>query len=172
MKHPIENTIFESTARSAYALTIVSIISFVGSMFLFGLTEQMEGAIYLFTLFAVVAHLALIPVVIALPAPTWAKIGGYTLAVVDTTLFVAALHGLPETVVTPLRYGAHVVAALWPLGVALTSTGFIRIPGYALAAAYASIPLLGALLPASANFIVVPLFLIWLGAVAWKLKHI
>jgi len=153
MKHPIENTIFESTARSAYALTIVSIISFVGSMFLFGLTER-------------------IPVVIALPAPTWAKIGGYTLAVVDTTLFVAALHGLPETVITPLRYGAHVVAALWPLGVALTSTGFIRIPGYALAAAYASIPLLGALLPASANFIVVPLFLIWLGAVAWKLKHI
>jgi hypothetical protein len=169
---PIDNRPFESTAGNAYVWTIVSIISFAGSIVLFGLTERWEGAIYLFTIAAVVAHLALIPVVIALPAPTWAKIGGYTLAVVDTILFVAALHGLPETVINPFRYGAHVAAALWPLGVALTSAGFIRIPGYALASAYAGIPLLGALIPTSANFIVVPLFLIWLGAVAWKLRRL
>ena len=155
---------------NAFIWTWIAIASFVVMFISIGLLEKWQGIKYVLTYSAVLSHLSLLPVVAALHAPPWAKVGGYTWAVFDTILVVASLHGVSDSIASPLRLGLHVVAAVWPLGVALTSNGFIRWAGYALAITIGIIPLLGSLVPPYTVFIVMPFIFIWLGTIAWKLR--
>ena len=158
------------TPRTALIWTIIAIIGFLGMFFSFGFVEESEAMKYVLTYFAVLGHLALIPITYALAAPTWAKIGGYSWAIVDTILSIATLHGANDNVIQPLRLGMHTLIAVWPLGVAITSKGFIRWAGYLLAATIGVVPLLGKLVPSEIMFIAAPFIFIFLGAVAWKFK--
>jgi hypothetical protein len=136
----------------------------------FGFINKWSGVIYITSWSAVLSHLSLLPVVAALPAPAWARVGGYTWAVFDTILAIATLHGVPIASITPWRLGLHVAAAIWPLGAALTNTGAVRWAGFLLSGALGVVPLLGPSLPPEAMMIAVPFIFLWLGVVGWKLK--
>src|SRR5690349_11200245 len=65
------------------------------------------------SLLGVLVHLLLFPVVAALPAPSWAKSAGYGWLVVDIVSNVMSLGGLEDTTTSAVRFGGHIVAALW-----------------------------------------------------------
>src|SRR6266566_2165155 len=67
----------------------------------------------LVSLFGVAAHLLLFPVVAGLAAPSWAKAAGYGWLVVDIVSNVVSLAGIGDASTSAVRFGGHVVAALW-----------------------------------------------------------
>jgi len=158
-------------SKAVFIWSLIAIVSFLLMFIAILLSDQWGGMRYVLTYCAVLSHLSLLPIVAALPAPVWSKAGGFAWSIFDTILVVASLHGISDSIVMPLRLGLHTVAAVWPLGVALTSTGFIRWAGYSLTITMGIVPLLGALVPPSTVFIVMPFVLIWLIAIALKFKN-
>ncbi len=148
---------------SAFVLFFIMFASFT-------LKDKWDGINFIIAYAGVGSHLALLPLIAVLRAPSWAKIGGYTWVMVDTILFVAALNGVADETIFPCRLGLHVAAATWPLGVALTNTKALRWAGFALAAALGIVPLLGSLVPPQAIFITMPFIFIWLGVIIWTLR--
>ena len=105
------------------------------------------------------SHLVLLPVVAALPAPGWARAGGYAWIAIDTMLNVASINGADAVMIAALRLGGHVPAGLWmvvaaqqtggavgalgiPLGVVLAIHAFASpwIPAWVLFIPFVSIP--------------------------------
>ena len=158
----------ENTSRNAFIWTIIATIGFLGMFMSFGFAEKSEDMKYVLTFFAVLSHLALLPITASLTAPSWAKVGGYSWAIVDTILAIATLHGVDENIIKPMRLGMHTAVAVWPLGVGLANKGFIRWAGYSLAITIGVVPLLGKLVPPELMFIAAPFIFIFLGAIAWK----
>src|SRR5438874_6431 len=87
----------------------------------------------LVSLFGVVAHLLLFPVVAALAAPSWAKAGGYGWLVVDIVSNVMSLGGIGDVTTSAVRFGGHVVAALWIASASWEADRVTRVVGSALA---------------------------------------
>jgi len=79
------------------------------------------------------AHLVLMPVVAAMPAPQWARAAGYGWLVIDTMLNVASVNGLDPGIAGALRLGGHASSALWMATAAHNSTGAVRAIGWPLA---------------------------------------
>jgi hypothetical protein len=170
METDITTKTAEITSRAALTWTMIAIIGFLGMFISFGFAEKSESMKYVLTYFAVLSHLALIPITIALAAPGWAKLGGYSWAIVDVILAIATLHDADNHIIQPMRLGMHTLIAIWPLGVAIANKGFIRWAGYSLAATIGIVPLLGKLVPSELMFIAAPFIFIFLGAAAWKFK--
>jgi len=78
------------------------------------------------------SHLALLPVVAALPAPGWVRAGGYAWIAIDTMLNVASINGADAVMVAALRLGGHVPAGLWMAGAALETGGAVAALGIPL----------------------------------------
>jgi hypothetical protein len=163
-----ESTEFSSKQGAQWA--IISFVLFFIMFASFSLKGKLDGINFIIAYAGVGSHLALLPLISVLRCKTWAKVGGYTWAIVDIILFVAALNGLADETIFPCRLGLHVVAATWPLGVALTNTKALRWAGFALAAALGIVPLLGSLVPPQAIFVTMPFIFIWLGVIIWKLR--
>ncbi len=160
----------ESLSRQGAQWATISFVLFIIMFASFGMKDKWVGMNFIIAYAAVSSHLALLPVIAALRSPTWAKVGGYTWAMFDTILAVAALNGVLDDTIFPYRLGLHVAVSVWPLGVALNNTGAIRWAGFALAAAMGIVPLLGSLVPPETMFIAMPFVFIWLGVIIWTLR--
>lgn len=88
-----------STAHKAIkAWAALALAGWIGMFVLTG-----AGLNYPGDLSGVVYHLALVPVVLALPAAQWAKTVGFVWIFSDAALNVAAINGLPHEHVWALR---------------------------------------------------------------------
>ena len=136
----------------------ISAIGWIG-MFAGGAAELP----YLSDLFGVVYHLALIPVLLALVAPIWAKGAGFFWIMADTALNVASINGLGAENIWALRLGVHIGAALWILGTSMNMRPFARVVSIALGGSLALHALIAPALPQAVLALVIfPLMVVWL----------
>ncbi|HLE96078.1 MAG TPA: hypothetical protein VI997_01800 [Candidatus Thermoplasmatota archaeon] len=149
----------------------VSIVGFVALFGSFAIEGRGPWVPYVTAWGSAVGHLALFPLVAALPGVAWARPAGYMWASVDTILSVAALNGLPIGTSTELRLGLHVVVAFWLAAVALASTGGLRVAAGLFTVAIAIPSLFGPVLPPSALFAVMPFLFAFLFTVAVTLRR-
>jgi hypothetical protein len=118
---------------------------------------------YLSDLFGVVYHLALIPVLLGLVAPIWAKGAGLFWIMADTALNVASINGLGADDIWALRLGVHIGAALWIFGSSMNMRPFARVVSIALGASLAVHALIAPALPQAVLALVIfPLMAMWL----------
>ncbi len=123
-------------------------------------------------LLAVVEHLLLLPVIAALPAPSWARAGGYGWLVLDIATDIMQVNGAVKLTYLTLRYGANIAAALWIASASWRATRPMRVIGVIVAftlVLYAYI----AFLPWAFLVLVPSLFLLplWLFLVGRFLSH-
>jgi hypothetical protein len=162
----------EMTFRSAYKWSIICLVAFLAMFVSFPLIQKFPNVIYLSTILAIVFHISLLPMVVAMPAPAWTKIGGFTWAVMDIIIAVAGLNGIPNATTEPLRFGVHVALVIWPVGIAMVNTGFIRWASILFAITTGSIPLLGTSVPPQTHFIGLPFILMWFVAMILTLRKL
>lgn len=106
-------------------------------------------------------HLALFPIIAALPAPRWAKQAGYGWLVVDMATDIMALQGVSPALYLALRYGGHISSALWVACASWQATKATRIVGLLYACDIA----LFSYIPHGSFFLLIPsafLFPLWL----------
>ena len=137
----------KDTLASTFAY--VAAVCFIATMIIaigMGLPE-FEGApplsVNLFTLFGLIFHLAMLPVIAAVPAPTWAKASGFTWVVVDNMLVLLSLYNAGGEIVMPLRMGVHIATATWIFGASMSNTGALRWVGFLVILAMAGVSLMG-----------------------------
>jgi hypothetical protein len=120
--------------RFADRAALVGAALFVALIILFGIDSPAALSVFGIAVVAVAAHLALLPVVAAMPAPNWARAAGYGWLAIDVILNIASLNGAEEPTVTSFRLGGHILAATW-IGTASSAvTGPVRPTGLLLAA--------------------------------------
>jgi hypothetical protein len=119
-------------ARSAYAGAALFVVLIVLFSMLGGGPPSTPMLIVMGVVGAA-AHLVLMPVVGAMPAPGWARAAGYGWLVIDTMLNVAAINGLDPGIAGALRLGGHASAVVWMAAAAQNSRGIVRIIGWPLA---------------------------------------
>ncbi len=78
-------------------------------------------------------HLALLPLVARLPAPTAAKAMGYAWIAIDTIVSVVMINGQDHALAFAFRLGGHVLAATWIAATAWRARGLPRWLGWATA---------------------------------------
>lgn len=134
-----------AASKFAYAAAVFFLAGMV-VIFTMGLPE-FDGApplpINLFTLFGLIFHLAMLPVIAALPAPTWAKASGFTWVVVDNMLVLLSFYGAGADIVPPLRMGVHLATATWIFGASMAHEGAFRWVGFLTVLAMAGVSLVG-----------------------------
>jgi hypothetical protein len=158
--------------KTAHRASIISFVCLIGMFLSLSQLQRFPDIVYLSTLLAIAFHVALLPVVSAMPAIGWTKIGGYTWVVADIILAVAGLNGIPNSTIEPFRFGVHVTLVMWPIGIAFANTGFIKWASWGFAITTGSIPLMGTLLPPAIHFIGLPFIITWYVAVILKLKKL
>lgn len=118
----------------------------------------------------VVYHLALLPVIAALPIPegmSWSRVAGFVWVLGDTMLDVAVINGLSGDDQWALRLGIHLSTAVWITGASLASRRSFRWVGLALAASLAGHALVGPYVPEAVLALTAfPLMLAWLILIA------
>jgi hypothetical protein len=110
-------------------------------------------------------HLALLPVISALPAPAWAKGSGYTWVVVDNMLLLLTLYSAGVEIIAPLRWGIHLATATWIFGASLAQQGASRWIGFIVALGMTGASLGGAFDEAALSLLMGvagPLLIVWL----------
>ncbi|MEA3198957.1 MAG: hypothetical protein QOE90_385 [Thermoplasmata archaeon] len=116
----------------------------------------------------VLAHAALLPVVAALAAPGWARVGGYAWAAGDIILNVATLNAgaapgdATFTLIMSLRYGLHVCAAVWLLASAWENRGAFGAATAVMGLALGGFSFIAPFVPAWALYPVMVLLVVWL----------
>jgi hypothetical protein len=86
-----------------------------------------SGNLWLGNCFGLIYHLALAPVVQALPAPEFVRIAGYVWIFCDALIDVASINSMEEREIWALRMGVHIPASIWIIGSSL------QMPALALA---------------------------------------
>jgi len=67
----------------------------------------------------VLFHLALLPLVAHLRAPSWVRSAGYGWVTIDVLAGILAINGLAFDTYWPIRMGGHVLAGVWLIGTSL-----------------------------------------------------
>lgn len=133
-----------SVSKFAY-VAAVFFLSGMAVIFTMGLPEfegQPPLPIYLFTAFSLIFHLAMLPVIAALPAPSWAKASGFTWVVVDNMLVLLSFYNAGTELISPLRLGVHLATATWIFGASIAHTGPLRWVGFLVVIAMAGVSLI------------------------------
>lgn len=99
-------------------------------------------SVNLFTAFSLIFHLAMLPVIAALPAPSWAKASGFTWVVVDNMLVLLSFYNAGTELISPLRLGVHLATATWIFGASMARTGALRWIGLLVVIAMAGVSLI------------------------------
>jgi hypothetical protein len=138
----------------------LGVILFVGLFLTFGAPA---GAIpvWISAYLGIGSHLAWFPVVAALPAPLWARIGGWAWLSSDVILNTMSLNGVTNPDFMAFRLGAHVLAATWVLMTSAQATGVVRYLGYLFAFILGGYSLVAPWVPASALFPAVVVLILW-----------
>lgn len=134
-----------SASKFAYAATVFFTAGMV-VIFTMGLPEfegQPPLPINLFTAFGLIFHLAMLPVIAALPAPSWAKASGFAWVVVDNMLVLLSFYGAAAELISPLRMGIHLATATWIFGASMSHVGALRWIGFLVVIAMAGVSLIG-----------------------------
>lgn len=166
-----KNQAYEMTVSSAYKWSVFAFLSFIGLFLTFPLLKIFPDIIYLSSLLAVAFHVGILPLVLIIPAPTWTKIGGFTWVAADIILVGAGLNGIPLTTVESFRSGVHIMLVIWPIGIAMVNSGFLKWSSIGFAITTGVIPLFGGLLSPQVRFIGLPFILMWWIAVILYLKR-
>jgi hypothetical protein len=133
-------------------------------------------------LLGLACHFVLFPVVALLPAPAWARAGGYGWLIGDITLNVAAWNIAPmgfsggemhliQATFDSLRQGIHLSAGLWIAAASWETSGPLRMAGVLAAAILALAALGGPWLPIWAVYPGYGLLIVWLVLVGRHLVH-
>jgi hypothetical protein len=156
--------------RFAYAAAAFFVVGLAASIALRP-PEGFAGApplsVVLTTVAFLLYHLAMLPVIAALPAPSWARGSGFAWVVFDNVLEMMSLFGEGAELVVPLRWGVHLATATWILGASWVQRGAFRWVGLLVAVALTGVTLAG---PFMADRAAVPqtlgpaalLFIVWI----------
>lgn len=113
-------------------------------------------------------HLAIFLLVTRLPAPEWAKAAGYGWLLLDVTVGVMSLNGVPLEIAFPIRLGGHIFAGIWIVNVSLLGSTPVKVTGliagiWLFAFTFVS-PFFSAKALAPASILI----LVWLVIIAWQ----
>jgi hypothetical protein len=120
-------------SRCAYAGAAL-FVALIVAFHLAGANASATGWAIVIGVVAVSSHLILLPVVGAIDVPSWARAGGYAWIAIDVMLNVATVNGADGELMSALRLGGHVPAALWIAFAASRLGGAAREVGALLAA--------------------------------------
>ncbi|MGN6830553.1 hypothetical protein [Paucibacter sp. M5-1] len=121
--------------------------------------------------FGIVYHIALAPVVQALPAPEFVKMAGYFWIFGDALIDVASINGMNEDNVWALRMGVHIPASIWIVGASLGMSVVPRGLGVLLGVLLALHAVVGPKIPDSKFklfIFVLPCMAAWLSLIALR----
>jgi hypothetical protein len=143
-----ENDIMKDKVASKFAYAAV--LFFISGMVfvILGVQDQFDGPpspnIIGYVLSGLIFHMAMLPVISALPAPSWAKGSGYAWIVADNMLLMLTFYGNGMEIVPPLRWGVHLATATWIFGAGLNQQGVSRWLGFLAALGLTGASLSGA----------------------------
>ena len=120
-------------SRCAYAGAAL-FIALIAAFRVAGPNASATGWVIVIGVVAVTSHLVLLPVVGAIDVPSWARAGGYSWIAIDVMLNIATVNGADGELMSALRLGGHVPAALWIAFAASRLGGAAREVGALLAA--------------------------------------
>jgi hypothetical protein len=129
------------------------------------------GNLWLGNCFGLVYHLALAPVVQALPALEFVRIAGYVWIFCDALIDVASINSMREREIWALRMGVHIPASVWIIGSSLQMRALPLAVGVSLGAALAIHAIAGPALPNAKMKIfifVLPAMTAWLCLIAFS----
>ena len=154
---------------SAHCTSLFAILSCTGWLGMFA--AKKSGYLLAGNCLGLVYHIALAPVVQALPAPEFVRMAGYVWIFCDALINVCSINGMAEDNVWALRMGVHIPAAIWIVGTSLHMTTFPLAVGVVLGAFLAIHAIIGPRLenPKMKLFVfVLPMMTLWLALVAFK----
>jgi hypothetical protein len=159
---PTANTRLAGQGAFAGAALFVALIVAFSTV---GTSQPSPSMLLLLGVFGAASHLVLLPVVAELPAPAWARAGGYAWVAIDTMLNVASVNGAEPSLIAALRLGGHVPAALWMAMASRQAAGPARAVGLLLAALLMIHAFASPWLPAWVLFIPFVLVPVWLALI-------
>lgn len=145
-----------------------AILSCLGWLGMFA--AKKSGNLWLGNCLGLIYHIALAPVVQALPAPEFVKMAGYIWIFSDALIDVASINGMSEKNVWALRMGVHIPASIWIIGSSLGMTDFPLAAGVILGVLLALHATFGPKIPDSKFklfIFVLPLMTLWLSLIAY-----
>jgi len=144
---------FAYTGAVFFVATLVVII-------VMGLPDKFEGSPplneTLFALFGLIFHLAMLPVIAALPSPSWAKASGFAWVVTDNMLIMLSFSGHGGDINLPLRWGVFIALTTWIFGASWTQSGAFRWVGLVVAIALLGASLGGPFAGEAAEKLIMP----------------
>lgn len=149
-------------------ISFFAVLSCLGWIGMFA--AKKTGNLWLGNCLGIVYHIALAPVVQALPAPEFVKMAGYVWIFCDALIDVASINGMSEKNVWAMRMGVHIPASIWIIGSSLEMVNSSLIVGLILGSLLAIHAIVGPKIPDSKFklFIcVLPLMTVWLGLIAY-----
>lgn len=127
----------KDTVASKFAYTAVVFFIFGMVFVIMGVEDQFDGPpspnIIGYVMSGLIFHMAMLPVISALPAPSWAKGSGYAWIVADNMLLMLTFYGNGMEIVPPLRWGVHLATATWIFGASMAQQGLSRWIGFIVA---------------------------------------
>ncbi|UYY57127.1 hypothetical protein [Sphingomonas sp. S2-65] len=130
-----------------------------------------SGHLWLGNCFGLLYHLALAPVVQALPAPEFVRIAGYVWIFCDALIDVASINAMGEREVWALRMGVHIPASAWIIGSSLQMSALPLAVGVVLGGVLALHAIAGPALPDAKRklfLFVLPAMTAWLCLIAFS----
>lgn len=129
------------------------------------------GHLWLGNCFGLVYHIALAPVVQALPAPEFVRIAGYVWIFCDALIDVASINDMGEREIWSLRMGVHIPASIWIIGSSLQMPMLSLAVGVVLGGLLALHAIVGPALPDAKMklfIFVLPTMTAWLCLIAFN----
>ena len=126
-------------------ISILAILSCVGWIGMF--VAKKSGKLWLGNCLGFVYHIALAPVVQALPAPEFVRTAGYFWIFCDALIDVASINSMGENEIWALRMGVHIPASIWIVGSSLQMSTLPRAVGVVLGLLLAIHAVVGPKLP-------------------------
>lgn len=96
---------------------LFAILSCTGWIAMFA--AKKSGNLWLGNCFGLIYHIALAPVVQALPAPEFVRMAGYVWIFCDALIDVASINSMGDRDIWALRMGVHIPASIWIVGSSL-----------------------------------------------------
>ena len=113
-------------------------------------------------------HLSLFLLVSKLEAPEWARAAGYGWLLLDVTSGVMTMGNVAHDIAYFERYGGHIFAGIWMVTVSLPGSRGVQIAGVLAGVLLFLYSFVARFVPLVALSATSPLFLIWLGLIAWQ----